>query len=202
MVKKAFTYQIIAPDDLHVFSQLSTENISQRITIASTGAFGVLEHRLKQILECLESLLDEESEAPAFGVHERLTVKYESEKHISLHWRSDPISDMVSDYVVALVLNISREIPKVVVESEEATKTEEENNKKAEKVVHALLVSLLGDVKFGENGKLVISVDRNVAHLDKQSGNVESKNEGLKERVRVAFQRIQNVVKSIPLSMS
>ena len=52
---------------------------------------------------------------------------------------------MVSGSVVALVLNISREIPKVVVESEEATKTEEENSKKAEKVVHALLVSLLGD---------------------------------------------------------
>ena len=52
---------------------------------------------------------------------------------------------MVSDSVVALVLNISREIPKVVVESEEATKTEEENSKKAGKVVHALLVSVLGD---------------------------------------------------------
>ena len=47
---------------------------------------------------------------------------------------------MVSDSVVALVLNISREIPKVVVESEETAKTEEENSKKAEKVVHALSV--------------------------------------------------------------
>ena len=106
-------------------------------------------------MESVESMPDEESEGPAFRVHERLIVEYESEKHISLHWRSDPISDMVSDSVVALVLNISREIPKVVVESEEATKTEE-NSKKAEKVVHALLVSLLGDVKFGEIGKLVI----------------------------------------------
>ena len=128
LVKKAFTYQIMALDDLHVFSQLSTTNIFQRITIAYTGAFGVLKHRLKQIFESVESLLDEESEGRAFGVHERLIVKYESEKHISLHWRSDPISDMVSDSVVALVLNIGREIPKVAVESEEATKTEEENN--------------------------------------------------------------------------
>ena len=51
LVKKAFTYQIMAHDDLHVFSQLSTENISQRITIAYSGAFGVLKHRLKQIFE-------------------------------------------------------------------------------------------------------------------------------------------------------
>ena len=64
---------------------VSTANISQRITIAYTGAFGVLEHRLKQIFESVESLPDEESEGPAFRVHDRLTVKYESEKHISLY---------------------------------------------------------------------------------------------------------------------
>lgn len=201
LVKKGFTYQIMAPDDLHVFSQLSTANVTQRITIPYTGAFGVIKHRLKQIYESVESLPDEESEVPAFRVHERVTVKHESEKHISLHWTSDPISDMVSDSIVALVLNISREIPKVVVESE-AIKTEEENGKKAEKVIHALLVSLFGDVKLEGNGNLVISVDGNVVHLDKQSGNVESENEGLKERVRVAFQRIQNAVKPIPLSVS
>ena len=67
------------------FQQISTANISQRITIAYTGAFGVLEHRLKQIFESVESLPDEESEGLAFRVHERLTVKYESEKNISLY---------------------------------------------------------------------------------------------------------------------
>ena len=119
------------------------QQISSRGLLLLTGAFGVLQHRLKQIFESVESLQDEESEGPAFRVHERLMVKYESEKHISLHWRSDPISDLVSDSVVALVLNISREIPKVVVESEEATKTEEENNKKAERLsMHFLFLCL------------------------------------------------------------
>ena len=51
-------------------------------------------------------------------------------------------------------------------------------------------------------GSVMISVDGNVANLDKQSGNVESENKGLKERVRVAFQLIQNAVKPIPLSVS
>uniref|UniRef100_A0A5B7B8B0 Putative cleavage and polyadenylation specificity factor subunit 3-I isoform X1 n=1 Tax=Davidia involucrata TaxID=16924 RepID=A0A5B7B8B0_DAVIN len=201
LVKKGFTYQIMAPDDLHVFSQLSTANVTQRITIPYSGAFGVIKHRLKQIYESVESSVDEESGFPTLRVHDRVTVKYESEKHISLHWTTDPISDMVSDSVVALVLNVSREMPKVVVE-EEPVINEEENAKKVEKICHALLVSLFGDVKPAENGKLVISVDGNVAHLDKQSGDVESENEGLKERVRTAFQRIQSAVKPIPLSAS
>ncbi|CAA7029655.1 unnamed protein product [Microthlaspi erraticum] len=203
LVKKGFTYQIMAPDDLHVFSQLSTATVTQRITIPFSGAFGVITHRLGKIFETVEASTNEETGLPALKVHERVTVKQESEKHISLQWSSDPISDMVSDSVVALVLNISREVPKITVkeeEEEEAVKSEEENGKKVEKVVYALLVSLFGDVKMGENGKLVIRVDENVAQLDRESGDVESEHEGLKERVRLAYQRIQSAVKPIPLS--
>ncbi|KAL3515675.1 hypothetical protein ACH5RR_022577 [Cinchona calisaya] len=199
LVKKGFTYQIMASDDLRVFSQLSTANVTQRITIPYSGAFAVIEHRLKQIYESVESSTDEESGVPTLRVHDQVTVKQESENHISLHWTADPVSDMVSDSIVALVLNANREMSKVVMESESVVSEEEDVNK-AEKIVHALLVSLFGDVKFGENGKLVISVDGNVAHLDKQSGDVVSENEGLKERVRMAFQRIKSAVKPIPLS--
>lgn len=199
LVKKGFSYQIIAPDDLHVFSQLSTANVTQRITIPYSGAFGVIKHRLKQIYESVESSTDEESEVPTLRVHERVTVRQDSENHLSLQWTADPISDMVSDSVVALVLNASREMPKVVVETE-PVKDEAEEQKKTEKIVHALLLNLFGNVKYGEDGRLVISVDDNVAYLDKQKGEVESENEGLKERVKVAFRRIQTAVKPIPVS--
>ncbi|GLT86287.1 hypothetical protein SLE2022_044330 [Rubroshorea leprosula] len=201
LAKNDFTYQIMAPDDLHVFSQLTTTNITQRVTIPYSGAFGVIKHRLEQIYESVESSTDEESGVPSLQVHDRVTVSQHSETHISLHWTSDPISDMVSDSIVALVLNIRREIPKVVADTE-VVKTEEENGKKAEKVIHALLVSLFGDVKIGEDGRIVISVDGNVAYLDRNTGDVESENEGLKERVRTAFRRIQSAVKPIPLSAS
>ncbi|KAL2928468.1 Cleavage and polyadenylation specificity factor subunit 3-I [Bienertia sinuspersici] len=198
LVKKGFTYQIMAPEDLHVFSQLCTANVNQRITIPYSGAFVVLTHRLKQIYESVESRVDEDSDIPTIRVHDCVTVKQESEKHISLHWTADPISDMVSDSIVAMVLNMSKEMPKLVDESE-TEKTEEENQKKMEKVTHALLVSLFGDVKLGEDKRLVITVDNNIAYLDKQSGDVESENEGLKERVRTAFRRIHTAVKPIPL---
>lgn len=201
LVKKGFTYQIMAPVDLHVFSQLSTANINQRITIPYSGAFGVIKHRLKQIYESVESSVDEETEIPTLRVHDKVTVKQDSDKHISLHWTSDPISDMVSDSIVSLVLNISREGLKVVVEAQEM-KSEEENGKKVEKVIHALLVSLFGDVKLGENGKMVISLDGDIAHLDKETGDVDSENASLKDRVKMAYRRIQSAVKLIPLSAS
>ncbi len=159
----------------------------------------MIKYRLEQIYDSVESSTDEETGVPTLQVHYRVVIKQDSDKHISLHWTADPISDMVSDSVVALVLNISKEIPKVVDEPEDM-KSKEEIEKKAEKVIHALLVSLFGDVKPGEDGKLRISVDGNVALLNKQTGDVESESEGLKERVRVAFQRIQSSIKPIPLS--
>ncbi|XP_022864239.1 cleavage and polyadenylation specificity factor subunit 3-I-like [Olea europaea var. sylvestris] len=201
LVKKGFTYQIMAPEDLHVFSQLLTGNIIQRITIPYSGALAVIKYRLKQIYESVESSTDEESGVPTLLVHDRVTVKQESENHLSLHWTADPISDMVSDSIVALVLNVSREMPKVVVDPETVV-NQEEDSKKAEKIVYALLISLFGDVKYGEDGKLVINVDGNVAQLDKESGEVESENGGLKERVKMAFRRIRSAVKPIPLSGS
>lgn len=199
LVKKGFTYQIMAPEDLHVFSQLSTANITQRIAIPYSGVFSVIKHRLRQIYESVESPAAEESEVPTLIVHERVTVKQESEKYVSLQWTSDPITDMVSDSVVAMILNINREGPRV---TEAETKTEEEMAKTAEKVIFALLISLFGDVKVGEEGKLIVTVDGTVAHLDGKNGDVECENENLKERVRTAFRRIQSAVKPIPLTAS
>ncbi|KAJ4961905.1 hypothetical protein NE237_021815 [Protea cynaroides] len=199
LVKKGFTYQIMASKDLHVFSQLSTANITQRISVPYSGAFGVIKHRLKQIYESVESLPIEESEGPALLVHDQVTVKQESESHVSLQWSSDPIGDMVSDSVVAVILNITRDIPKVTAVAETA-KTEDA--KTAEKVIHALLVSLFGDVKTGEEGNILVTVDGNVACLDVKTGEVDCENESLKERVRTAFHRIQSAVRPIPLSVS
>ncbi|KAL6131788.1 hypothetical protein ACLB2K_070161 [Fragaria x ananassa] len=186
LVKKGFGYQIMAPEDLHVYSQLCTANVTLRITEqCSPTGFMVIKHRLRQIYDSVESSVDEESGAPTLPVHDRVTVRQETDKHVSLQWMSDPISDMVSDSIMALILNINREVPKVVIESEDI-RTEEENGKRTEKVIEALLVSLFGDVKPGENGKLVIRVDGNMALLDKQSGDVESENGRLKSKESIS----------------
>ncbi|PKA64102.1 Cleavage and polyadenylation specificity factor subunit 3-I [Apostasia shenzhenica] len=200
LVRKGFTYQIMAPEDLHVFSQLSTANITQRISVPYTGAFGVIKHRLKQIYESVESPQEETDDTPTLIVHERVSIRQEAENYVTLQWSSDPIGDMVSDSVVAMILNISREGPKVMPVTENSSAEETEGM--AKKVTYALLVSLFGDVKIGEEGKLVVTVDGDVARLDGQNGEVECQNEALKERVKTAFRRIQSAVRPISLSAS
>lgn len=198
LVKKGFTYQIMAPEDLHIFSQLSTANIIQRVSIPYSGAFGVIKHRLKQIYESVEPP-PEEPDVPTVIVHKLVTVRQESENHVSLQWSSDPVSDMVSDSVVALILNISREGPKVMPVAE-ANKTEEENEKTVQKVVYSLLVSLFGNVKAGEAGRLIVTVDGDTAKVDWKNGEVECENESLKDRIQMACRRILSAARPIPLS--
>ncbi|KAJ3708206.1 hypothetical protein LUZ61_011911 [Rhynchospora tenuis] len=195
LVKKGFTYQIMAPDDLRVFSQLSTANVTQRITVPYTGAFEVIKYRLKQIYESVESPPVEETEVPTLIVHERVTIRHESDTYVVMQWSADPISDMVSDSVVAMILNIGREGPKVTPVEE---KTQEEMERMARKVVHSLMVSLFGDAKFGEDGRLVITVDADIARLDVKSGEVECENQGLRERIKTAFGRMEGAIKPIP----
>ncbi|XP_078181558.1 cleavage and polyadenylation specificity factor subunit 3-I-like [Carex rostrata] len=195
LVKKGFTYQIMAPDDLRVFSQLCTANITQRITVPYSGAFEVIKYRLKQIYESVESLPVEEAEVPTLIVHERVTIRHESDTYVMMQWSSDPISDMVSDSIVAMILNIDREGPKMTPIEE---KTHEEMERMAQKVVHSLMVSLFGGVKYGEDGRLVITVDADVARLDVKSGEVECENQGLRERITMAFSRVQGAVRPIP----
>ncbi|KAL2342246.1 hypothetical protein Fmac_010186 [Flemingia macrophylla] len=156
-----------------------------------------IQERKDKIYESVEESMDEESRVPTLQLHECVTVKHESKKHVSLHWSSSATSDMVPDSIVSLILNSNRNVPNIVDEVD-AIKMEEEHKKKSERIVHALLVSLFGDVKVGENGKMIINVDGNVTVLDKESGEIESENEDLKERVRTAFRRIQKSVNSIP----
>ncbi|KAF7069324.1 hypothetical protein CFC21_074970 [Triticum aestivum] len=194
LVKKGFTYQIMAPEDLRVHTQLSTTNITQRLAVPYCGSFEVIKYRLRQIYESVESSTDE-ADVPTLIVHERVTIRLDSESYVTLQWSSDPISDMVSDSVVAMILNIGREGPKAV-------PMEEETEMVAQKVVYALMVSVFGDVQVAGEGKLVITVDGDVAHLDGRSGDVECANAALKGRIETAFHRIQGAVRPIPLSAS
>ncbi|KMZ75797.1 Cleavage and polyadenylation specificity factor subunit 3-I [Zostera marina] len=213
LVKKGFSYQIMAPEDLHVYSQLSTSIIIQRITVPYSGLFDVVTYRLKQIFESVEPSSSFDAPGPTVVVHKLVTVKRGSEKYLILQWNSDPLSDMISDSIVSIILNITKEVSRVMgveettstsMESQEKRMEEEETKtkKKERKIIYALLMSMFGDVKIQWDGRFLVTVDDDVARLNIESGDVESDNVGLKERIEKAFRRIRTAVKPIPFSLS
>lgn len=82
-----------------------------------SGLFEVVTHRLKQLYENVEPSSedsDDDVPGPSVLVHKLVVVKRGSEKHVILLWNSDPLSDMVSDSIVSVILNIAKEVPRVM----------------------------------------------------------------------------------------
>ncbi|KAH9320736.1 hypothetical protein KI387_015375, partial [Taxus chinensis] len=191
LVRKGFTYQIMAPEDLNVFTQLSTGTVTQRLSIPYKGVFSVLKNRLQQLYEAVETSDDE---VPTLTVHGKVTVKQEGTDYVVLKWVSDPISDMVSDSIIVMMMNFNPESPRTKTPDSDSKKGKAEEN--FSKIIQSLFASLFGDVKE-EEGKLIVSVDGIVATVDLANNTVACENENLKERIKTALWRMQNAIKPV-----
>jgi cleavage and polyadenylation specificity factor subunit 3 len=188
LVRKGFTYQLMGPDDLHSFTQLSTGSVMQRQSVAYKGTFTVLRHRLQQMYEQVEAVA--KADSPSVKVHGNLTVSHEGADYVVLQWVSDPISDMVADSVVAMILKVESQSMFGVGRAKEARLEKDEI-----KIVHSLLVSLFGEVALDEKAQtLTVNVDGTVATVDHAKKGIECKDENLKERIKVALRRIQTAL--------
>ena len=188
LVRKGFTYQLMSPDDLHSFTQLSTGSVMQRQSVPYKGTFTVLRHRLQQMYEQVEAVA--KADSPTLKIHGNLTVTHEGADYVILQWVSDPISDMVADSVVAMILKLDSQSMFGGVRAKEAKLEKDEI-----KIVHSLLVSLFGDVSLDEKQQvLTVNVDGIVATVDHAKKGIECKDENLKERIKVALRRIQTAL--------
>ncbi|EFJ04498.1 hypothetical protein SELMODRAFT_234671 [Selaginella moellendorffii] len=185
LIKKSFTYQLMAPDDLHVYTQLSRGSIQQRLSVPYDGAFVVLRHRIEQMYDGVEHVTKAESQT--LRIHDKVTISQESNEHVVLQWVSDPVSDMIADSIIAIITKMD---PRLLTDANGLPKIEEDLT-----VVQSLLTSLFGDVKVDEEGKkLVISVDGVAATVDYTSRSVECDDDNLKERIKSALHRMHNVL--------
>ncbi|KAG0574399.1 hypothetical protein KC19_VG259800 [Ceratodon purpureus] len=189
LVRKGFTYQLMAPDDLHSFTQLSTGSVMQRQSVPYKGTFTVLRHRLQQMYEQVEAVA--KADSPTLKVHGNLMVSHEGADYVILQWVSDPISDMVADSVVAMILKLDLQSMFGGGERVKDARLEKDEIR----IVHSLLVSLFGDVTLDEEIQtLTVNVDETVAIVDHAKKGIECKDENLKERIKVALRRIQTAL--------
>uniref|UniRef100_A0A0D6QUQ9 Metallo-beta-lactamase domain-containing protein n=1 Tax=Araucaria cunninghamii TaxID=56994 RepID=A0A0D6QUQ9_ARACU len=191
LVRKGFTYQIMASEDLPVFTQLSTGTITQRLSIPYKGSISILKNRLQQLYENVEISDDE---VPTLKVHDKVSVKQEGKDFVVLQWVSDPISDMVSDSIIVMMMNFNPESPKM--KKAESESNEGKAEKDFSKITQSLLSSLFGDVKEQE-GKLIVTVDGTLATVDLTNNSVDCEDGKLKERIKVALNRMQSATKPV-----
>ncbi|CAM6129604.1 unnamed protein product [Calypogeia fissa] len=192
LVRKGFSYQVMAPDDLHSYTQLSTGSVLQRQSVPYKGTFTVLRHRLQLMYEGVETIT--KTEIATLKVYDKVTVIQEGMDYIVLQWVSDPVSDMIADSIVAMVLKLDSQSFGGIVSN--GFRAKEARLEKDEiRIVHNLLLSLFGNVKLDEKQqKLTVTVDGAVATVDHANKGIDCTDESLKERIKVALRRIQTAL--------
>lgn len=125
IVRKDFNDRILAVEDLPLYTPLSTMTINQSLKVPFHHTFETLKHFLGQIYEIEDDIVElrvdemqndlvsgDIREFKSLVVLDVVTVIYRvdpqcsSESHIQLEWESNPVSDMVCDSIVSLLLSI------------------------------------------------------------------------------------------------
>lgn len=203
LVKKGFSYQLLLPEDLPIYTQLATGSVFQRQLVGYAGSFGMLRRRLEQMFEGVK---DAKAEVPTIRIQDTVTVVQESTEKVILQWVSDPVSDMVADSVVAIILDLGGSNEGEILSLLD-TESEGKNGRTDEEmgnVIRKLLETMFGDVEVGEGDskELKVKVDEHVAMVNVCSGAVDCKDEGLGDRIRLAVQRIRTALLPLELKRS
>lgn len=190
LVKKGFTYQLMDPEDLHTYTQLTSGSVLQRQSLPYRGSFFSLRQRLEQLYEGVVTV--SKAEVETLSVHGVVTVRHESDELLVMEWASDPIADMVADSVVALVLQLdagASEKSLALVGKGSVSQRDDLRLRRR------LLRDLFGTVDLDEEAKvLTVKMDGVQAKFDYESKELECEDEQMADRIRTAFRRMDAAV--------
>eukprot|EP00842_Homolaphlyctis_polyrhiza_P005194 jgi/Hompol1/5676/HPOL_004648-RA len=103
LVSRDFTFQIMAPEELSEFTELVTSSILQKQSVATHAPFGLIKWHLEQMYGSVVEL-----GTRSFKVFDTVTVSMPKEDafvpQVQLSWESNPVSDMIADSVMAVLL--------------------------------------------------------------------------------------------------
>uniref|UniRef100_A0A672NU51 Cleavage and polyadenylation specificity factor subunit 3 n=1 Tax=Sinocyclocheilus grahami TaxID=75366 RepID=A0A672NU51_SINGR len=201
LVKKNFSYHILAPSDLSNYTDLAMSTVKQTQAIPFTGPFPLLLSQLRHLTGDVEEI--EISEKSTLRVFNSITVVHD-QNMVLLEWFANPLNDMYADAVTTVVLEV-------------------QSNPKAQKVhPHSTLLAvndiydelnyfsapicrdMFGEecVDFKDKNCLAVSVDGKTAFINLENRTVEyeddnSEDDSLREMVELAVQRLYEAMNPV-----
>lgn len=213
LVQTDFEYQLVAPEDLASYTQLSTGAVIQRQAVPYQGSFHTVRSRLERMFEEMQEVKD--SPVPAVLIGERITVSQEFPDRVVLQWSSDPVADMIADSVVAVILQLEGAQtgpPLLTPKKEEGASSREEDGEggvtgarlsqeEERRSVCDLLTEMFGEVESGEDVSVPVKVkiDQVEALVSLPSGTVECKDTNVKGLVKDAVARLLSTLRPISI---
>jgi len=103
MVKKDFHHQLIQPEELGLFSPMSTTEIDQELLIHYSQPFDNLSLMLSTVYEI------EKEDNGEIRVHDVVTVKHKKNT-LTLRWTASPVHDAIADSIVGMVMTLQTDV--------------------------------------------------------------------------------------------
>uniref|UniRef100_A0A671NVW0 Cleavage and polyadenylation specificity factor subunit 3-like n=1 Tax=Sinocyclocheilus anshuiensis TaxID=1608454 RepID=A0A671NVW0_9TELE len=187
LVKKNFSYHILAPSDLSNYTDLAMSTVKQTQAIPFTGPFPLLLSQLRHLTGDVEEI--EISEKSTLKVFNSITVVHD-QNMVLLEWFANPLNDMYADAVTTVVLEV-------------------QSNPKAQKGEEGLetytrFADMFGEecVDFKDKNCLAVSVDGKTAFINLENRTVEyeddnSEDDSLREMVELAVQRLYEAMNPV-----
>lgn len=178
LIRRNFNYQLLHPNDLSSYTELSNSKLTQCQSIFYDGTFPVLLHNLRQLADVSVEEPPTTKDPQNMAEHYlkmfkgQITISvHPSRKVIIIDWASNPVNDMYADAVLSAILHaqtnpiLEKYIPKYVDSTDRLAKTEE--------ALVSTLRELCGpDVVTKNDGDIVVNVDSKTARINPQSLNV------------------------------
>ncbi|XP_054716076.1 cleavage and polyadenylation specificity factor 73-like [Uloborus diversus] len=109
LVKRNFSYHLLAPSDLSKYTDMVMSTISQRLSVPYTGTMQVLHFYLNQLSTNAKSIPNYKtfSKNSALEVFGAIKIFLEPKVAV-LEWTASPVNDMYADAVVAAILKAEK----------------------------------------------------------------------------------------------
>eukprot|EP01132_Coremiostelium_polycephalum_P004064 gene4064-5088_t len=133
LVTKDFTHHIVSPGDLHSYTNLKTSTIKQKLTIPFGQKYQILYSTLEQLYDDIQESMQEDR--PVITIYNEVTITQTVGTSVSLEWHSNPVNDMISDSIIAIILQIESNPLSIKVKANSIQDEEENENEKKEEEI-------------------------------------------------------------------
>lgn len=106
LVKRNFNFHLMAPDDLHSYTDLAMSTVTQRLSVGYTGTVQLLKFYLGQLAGDIWQTTN--AGITTLRVFNAITVTLQPHMAI-VEWVANPVTDMYADAVVTVILRAERD---------------------------------------------------------------------------------------------
>ncbi|KAL1438250.1 hypothetical protein MTO96_048328 [Rhipicephalus appendiculatus] len=190
LVKRNFSYHLLAPTDLGKYTDMVMSTVGQRMSISYTGSFQMLHFFLNQLSGDVEIV---EGPKKALRVFGKVTIVQESASMVLLEWNSSPVNDLFADAVITVVLRAqcsavpAKSLPSTLVKVDRMHFTE---------CLMETLAEMFGEDSVGKvvkGERMMVTVNDRCAHINLRSLEVQCEGDDvLQQIVSTAVTKLYN----------